>query len=384
MLKKRMVKIFYVSPCMELKKQSANAIAMLKMCESLSSLNAVVVLIIPEQNCTKEEIEYLYGIKIEFKIIWVKRRKSIPEKRQVLDLINVLVLKKFLKHSDIIYTRSVTLPIWLFLSRNKIVIEIHQKRYINNFQTFFYNYSLKLLMFFDVKKKIKIITITKIMGEWIKNYFKINDSRIFVFPSAFDPNQKSKKMKVPHDMERFLKLKRPICLYAGKLSDDKGILNIIKLASKMGEMNFIIIGGFTEEINIYKQLSIRCSNLYFLGNKIYSKVYEYLKYADYLLILNDIKMGIINDVLSPIKLYEYMAAGKVIVASDLPSIREIIKDGYNGLLVDPSQPEVIKYKLLEIEKDKNIKRQLGFHAYNDVKQYTWRNRAEEVLKFINL
>ena len=42
---------------------------------------------------------------------------------------------------------------------------------------------------------------------------------------------------------------------------------------------------------------------------------------------------------SPLKLFEYMAAGRAIVASDLPAIREVLRDGENALLVTPGDAE---------------------------------------------
>jgi glycosyltransferase involved in cell wall biosynthesis len=83
--------------------------------------------------------------------------------------------------------------------------------------------------------------------------------------------------------------------------------------------------------------------------------------------------------MSPMKLFEYMASGVPIVASDLPSIREVLRHGENALLVKPNHPKLLVKNLEQILDNYNLARGLGNLAQANVQVYTWENRAKKML-----
>ncbi len=85
---------------------------------------------------------------------------------------------------------------------------------------------------------------------------------------------------------------------------------------------------------------------------------------------------------SPLKLFEYMAAERPIVASDLPSTAEILRDGENGLLVPPSDAEALAQALRRLREDASLGQRLAAQAARDVQAYTWDARARRILDFI--
>ena len=54
---------------------------------------------------------------------------------------------------------------------------------------------------------------------------------------------------------------------------------------------------------------------------------------------------------SPLKIFEYMAAGRAIVAPDQENIREILRDGETALLFDPARPEAMWQAILRLAGD---------------------------------
>ncbi len=76
--------------------------------------------------------------------------------------------------------------------------------------------------------------------------------------------------------------------------------------------------------------------------------------------------------MSPLKLFEYMAAGVPIVASDLPSIREILQHDQDAWLVAPENPESLGRGLLALLRDPDRATRLARTAKEEVRQYTWR------------
>jgi glycosyltransferase involved in cell wall biosynthesis len=82
---------------------------------------------------------------------------------------------------------------------------------------------------------------------------------------------------------------------------------------------------------------------------------------------------------SPIKLFEYMAAGRAVLAADLGQIAEVIEDGRNGMLYDPGNARAFEEKLLQLVDDHALRTRLGVNARRTIEQqYTWRMNAERV------
>ncbi len=84
---------------------------------------------------------------------------------------------------------------------------------------------------------------------------------------------------------------------------------------------------------------------------------------------------------SPIKLFEYMASGTPVVASDLPALREILTDGANALLVTPGDPVALAHGLRRVLDDEALAERLAGQATRDVLRYTWDARASAIAVF---
>jgi glycosyltransferase involved in cell wall biosynthesis len=85
---------------------------------------------------------------------------------------------------------------------------------------------------------------------------------------------------------------------------------------------------------------------------------------------------------SPLKLFEYMAAGIPIVASDLPSMREILNPGINAVLVKPDDPEALALGIRALLADRKLADQLSRQASADAAQYSWMNRGKRIISFL--
>lgn len=82
---------------------------------------------------------------------------------------------------------------------------------------------------------------------------------------------------------------------------------------------------------------------------------------------------------SPIKLFEYMASGRAILAARVGQIAEMVGDGTSGMLYDPANADEFIQKLLRLVDDPMQRAHLGANARRTVEHdYTWRNNAERV------
>jgi glycosyltransferase involved in cell wall biosynthesis len=78
---------------------------------------------------------------------------------------------------------------------------------------------------------------------------------------------------------------------------------------------------------------------------------------------------------SPLKAFEAMAAGRPIVASDLPSSREFLRDGHNALLVRPGDPALLAEALRRLLADAALAERLARNAWDEAPAYSWEARG---------
>ena len=86
------------------------------------------------------------------------------------------------------------------------------------------------------------------------------------------------------------------------------------------------------------------------------------------------------DYASPLKIFEYMAAGCAIIAPDQPNIREILEDGKNGLLFDAADPQAMWSAIARLLADPELRKRLGQAARQAIidRDYTWGGNARRI------
>ncbi len=86
------------------------------------------------------------------------------------------------------------------------------------------------------------------------------------------------------------------------------------------------------------------------------------------------------DYASPLKVFEYMAAGRAIIAPDQPNLREVLEHERTALLFDPGRPEAFAETLQRLIADAALRRRLGAAARADIlrRDLTWAGNARRV------
>src|ERR1043166_886165 len=171
---------------------------------------------------------------------------------------------------------------------------------------------------------------------------------------------------------------QPLIVYAGSLYAGKGGEEILLLADRLKEAKFVCIGGREHEIAAFRE-RVRLqglTNIEFKGHVPHALVPGYLSAADILIApftenARDIAGKVIIPFSSPLKLVEYMAAGKPIVASNIGAIPEVITHGENGLLVAPGNVDELVAAILLLLRDRALAECLGAAARANVRQYSW-------------
>ena len=371
------MKLIYIAN-IRIPTEKAHGIQIMKMCEAFSNQKLKVELVLPWRfNKIKEDIFNFYGVKKNFKIKKLFSLDLIPLSIpricfwiQSLTFSILAFIYLIFKKTDIIYSRdSFSLYLLSFFKKN-LVLELH---------TFPKNLLLHKRVF---KKSKAIIVITDKLKELLIKK-GINKNKILVAPDGVDiekfnidisKEEARKKMNLPQD--------KKIVLYTGHLYEWKGA-QILADASKLLDNNTLIIfvGGTENDVKEFKNRNIDKKNLLILGYKPYSQIPYYLKASDILVLPNSGKTEISKDWTSPMKMFEYMASKRPIIASNLPSIREILNKN-NAILVKPDSSEDLAQGIECILKDFDLSDKILRKAFKDVQKYSWLNRVKKILIFI--
>ncbi len=170
--------------------------------------------------------------------------------------------------------------------------------------------------------------------------------------------------------------------YAGHLYAWKGVDVLLEAIARVPDVQGLVIGGHEKETDLarLRTLATRLGidgRVTFTGHLLPSAVSTRLAQADVLALPNPAS-AISTHSTSPLKLFEYMAAGKAIVASNLPAIREVLADEVNALLVAPGDAEAMAAGIRRLASDPALRGRLGDRARSAVAEYSWDRRAERL------
>ncbi len=171
--------------------------------------------------------------------------------------------------------------------------------------------------------------------------------------------------------------------YVGHLYRGRGIDLILGCAERLPHYDFHIVGGTEHDLQHWRPQG--GANVYFHGFVPPVQVPAVLSRCDVLLLpyQKGLSLGGRNidtsGWMSPMKLFEYMAARKAIIASDLPVLREVLNEG-NALLVRPDDLDGWVSALRACE-DRPYRERRAAAAYADfLANYTWDKRAAHALQ----
>lgn len=373
--------ILYIAN-LRLPTEKAYGIQIAKMCEALAKNGGKVELVFPfrKSRYVKGDIYSYYSIKNNFesKKIWAPDFYFHGSLDKMAVLIKSFISALFLsiyalsKKSDIIYSRD-ELPLFLlsFFKKN-LVFEAH--RFTKTRGLFYGRFK---------NRNLKVVVITKnLKDDFIKIGFK--PENILVAPDGVDLEEFDINIsKEEARLKVGLPLGAQIAMYTGHLFEWKGARTLLKAARQCQDVVFVFVGGMPRDIENFRQKTklLMLDNVLILGHRPHKDIPLFLKAADVLLLPNSSKEEISRFHTSPLKLFEYMASGRPIIASALSSLKEVLDDNITVFAVpDDSNSWADKIKI--VLSDSDLMANLSDRAFERVKEYTWTKRAEKIINFI--
>jgi glycosyltransferase involved in cell wall biosynthesis len=173
-----------------------------------------------------------------------------------------------------------------------------------------------------------------------------------------------------------------IC-YTGSLYQWKGVDILISAMKYLPDERLVIVGGGNriEELKHFSMEEGVSGRVSFAGAVPHTLIPDYLSQAA-VAILPNIPSGP-SQFSSPLKLFEYMASGIPIVASDLPVFREILVDKKNAILVEPGNSEALASGIRFVLQNPAIGRDIASEAKKDALKFTYEKKADRILESIN-
>lgn len=232
-----------------------------------------------------------------------------------------------------------------------------------------------LIQDFIIKKSDIVVAPT----DFIRKYalaLGLKDENISVIPNGVDMQVFNAKIKSDYRSKLSLNDKR-ICLFFGRLEEWAGIRILIDVCSvfeqKSRDIRFLIVGGGSKEVEFPR-------NVVMVKEVPHCQVPKILAVADVVLV--PFPENEVSHAASPLRLFEGMAMRKPIIASKVSGIKEVIQNGYNGLLVDPNNPKEWVETVEAVMSSRSLQKKLGENAEESAKKYDWNvlaSRFEDTL-----
>lgn len=385
-------RLFYIAP-VRMPTEKAHGYQIVKMCEAWSSLGIEVHLIVPVRNNSiqSDAFDY-YGVPRTFTVHYLPvtdvlenafiLRFSLSLLAYALLMFNfLLAVRTFIAarahNDDVLYTRSWEV-IWLFRFRPNLIWEVHEITRLHRFMPWLY------------ARAAGIVVLTSCLKRMISALSP--SANIVIAPDAVDLRVFSDILPLPEARQRLDISPHRIAIgYVGRLTlhgkREKGVSDLLRafaiLKSRRSDLLLIIVGGPSSAVRRYEAdahaLGI-AGDVIFAGQVSRADVPLWLAACDILTIPWP-QTEFSSCFTSPLKLFEYMASGKPIIASDLPSLRDIL-DEHSAVFTPAGDPLGLARACEGLISDSPLRERLGKAARKAVLRYTWDARAASISAFI--
>lgn len=361
---------------------TANSIQVMKACSALAQLGHDLTLIVPalesdglpSERKQASALQNVYGIPVTFPIEWLS---SFSRRLFTLNAVRHALKSK----PDLLYVWMPQSAVFGLLARVPTIFEIHIQ-------------PSGLLgpawhrAFAKLPGKKRLACITRAMQNILRDDYRMDmrPADIVIAPNGVEL-ERFGSSPAPEAARQSIGLTQaPTVLCAGHLYAGRGADLFLALAESVRDAHFVWVGGRPADVAEWgaKAKTLGLANVSFLGFVPNVELPNYLAAADILLmpyarsILGSSGLANSAAVASPMKMFEYMAAGRAILTSDLPVIREVLDESC-AVFCEPENVDEWSREIKSLLQDSPRRASLAENARKKVEEYTWLKRAEKIL-----
>ncbi len=358
---------------------TANSIQAMKVCDALTELGHELRVFAPagEKFAVWDKLATHYGLSHEFRMEWLPSFR--PLKRLDFIWYAQSAARKF--KANLIYTwlpQSAALGLW---SGYPVILEMHAD-VTGRFGPWW------LRQFWISRGHKRMLVTTRALATTLEKSTRLifPDDTVQVAPNGANLDRYA-NLPSPVEARRQLNLKAGLTVgFTGHFYAGRGMDLLFELARALPGANFLWAGGTPDAVEEWraKLNAARASNVTLTGFIENSRLPLYQAAADILLMpygrtISASSGQNIAEVINPMKMFDYMAAGRAIVTADLPVIREVLDESC-AVFCEPGNVDAWTAAIKKLLADENQRAVLSMNARKTIKKYTWHARAQRAVE----
>ena len=358
-----------------------------KMCQAFSNIGHNTSLLcfvnLASYTETEQAIFEFYGIRNPFNLcrIPVLRVYQLLKKIRCGNFFigTITALYARINKIDLVYTRQSVIALYALRWGLKVIYETHPFAYGEEKKWDAKDCESQLIKKSKESGFLGLVTLSPLVADAFAK-LGVSRSKLIIQPSGVDIERFEERLS-KDKARQVLKLPKDIkiVLYSGRFSKLKGTQLIFEIAKRMPTIHFLLIGhwGEKELENEFNQCYAN-RNIEIRPTVSSTELPLWLASAD-VLILPTLSSEHSSLWTSPLKLFEYMASGRPIVASNLPNVASILTQHDSGVLIDNDSIDCYINAIDEIIIDPRVSKELGARARKLSLNHTWENRVAKIL-----
>ena len=369
------MKLVFVSAS-QVPSDTANSIQVMKVCQAFARLGHDVTLLVPDGSGPADEAQLRshYGLQTSFPVEWLPAgsRRAFPARA---------VRRARALSADLLYAWPVQAAALGLFSGLPVLLEMHDLP-AGRFGPLWY----RLFLVLPGRKRLLPITAALRRALEVRHRPALKAGQVVIAPDGVDVERYA-GLPDPEAARKELGLAPGLTVgCTGHLYAGRGVELFLDLAAQFPGTNFLWVGGRPADVEEARQRAAarRLDRAAFTGFVPNERIPLYQSAADVLLMpygraVTTSSGGNTAEICSPMKMFEYLAAGRAILTSDLPVLREVL-DESRAVFCPPEETEAWSAALGGLIADPNRRQALARCAREAAGQYAWEARARRSLE----